>query len=75
MSDHLLCRFDGLGSILYYKCKSNIHVQQLQDQVLCKLFLKMFKKDLWAIYQCIIHVEQVIHVYEMNRQICKNKET
>lgn len=29
-SDHIFCRFDCLGSIRYYKNKSNKHVQHLQ---------------------------------------------
>lgn len=59
MSDHLLCRFDGLGSILKVQIK---HTRATVAR-LCTMqtfFFKMFKRDWWAIYQCIIQGDKCI---------------
>lgn len=51
-----------------------MHVQQMQDQVLCKCLLNV--QERFMIYlSVIIRVEQMINVYELNMQICKIENT
>lgn len=52
----------------YDTVSANMHVQQMQDQVLCKCLLNV--QERFMIYlSVIIHVEQMINAYELNMQI------
>lgn len=71
MSDYLLCRFDGLGSILKVQIK---HTRATVAR-LCTMQTFYFKcsREIYEIFISVLY--KVINVSEVNMQICKNKET